>query len=650
MSQMLKSSGALAAATMTSRLLGMVREIVYARFMGDGWVAGAFMLAFMVPNLFRRLLGEGALTAAFIPIFKEKEKLAGEKEMWRASNAVISSLVLVVSAIVVLGMAGISVALLVGHFGSSPLLAIGDLKRPVDLAARLQSDANPTSQPVSQFLWTQFSPDAKTLLARTDLATRELKSALATELNRILQNTVLHDASRFAGLPLSEGAKQLLAKNPAGVELSRLNRLLLEETYPKEILPLGLEGHGQTHLMLRLLRTMFPYVLLVCVAAILMGMCNARGHFFMPALGATMLNVVMISSVLFLAPRMGVKLQDQIFALAIGVLFAGIAQAAFQLPVLRSEGFRYRWVTPWRDETVHRVARQMLPGIVGVAAYQINVLTTQGIAFWLEAPGAPIVASFNYAVRLMELPEGVFGLSLATYLLPTLSGYAAEKNYEKFRATLKQGLGYLVFINLLASLLLIILGEPMIRLLFERGRFDTDATLRASQALAFLAPGLVAFSMVNILARAFFALGDTKTPMKISVVCLSLNVLLSAGLIFHFRLRGLGMANTLSACVNVTLLIYGLRRVMPKLEFSELRRLVPALVGAAVLAGATAWGTLWLWEKHLGHTSMVLKLGAVFAPALAATLVYFTVCWWCKIPSVHEVLNIALSRLKKLRG
>src|SRR5215468_7697315 len=179
MSQMLKSSGAMAAATMTSRLLGMVREIVYAAFMGNTWVASAFMLAFQVPNLFRRLLGEGALTAAFIPIFKQKEIRDGEAEMWRAANAVISGLLAAAGILTVLVIVGISIALAVHQF---------------------------------------------------------------------------------------------------------------EDT---------------TQLMLRLLRLMFPYMLLVCLAAALIGMANARGHFFVPALGAVILNVIMIASVLFLAPRMG---------------------------------------------------------------------------------------------------------------------------------------------------------------------------------------------------------------------------------------------------------------------------------------------------------------------------------------------------------
>ena len=494
MSKMLKSSGSMAAATMTSRVLGMVREMVYARFMGDGWVAGAFQLAFTIPNLFRRLLGEGALTAAFIPVFKEKEKVHGEEEMWRASNAVISGLVIAAAVVVALALAGISIALGVHQFSA------------------------------------------------------------------------------------------------------------------------------QTDLMLRLLRVMFPYMLLVCLAAVFMGMLNARGHFFIPAIGATMLNLVMIASVLLLAPRMGQELPEQIFALAIGVLVAGVAQAAFQLPTLRRDGFRYRWVSPWRDATVGRLVRQMIPGTIGVAAFQINVLLTQSIAFWVSPQ---IVASFNYAVRLMELPQGVFGISLATYLLPTLSGLAAEKNYDEFRATLRHGVSTLVFLNVIAAILLVILAEPIVRLLFERGQFTADSTHRATLALMCLAPGLVAFSTVNVLARAFYALGDTKTPMKISIACLALNLIFSAALIHPFRQGGLGIANTTTSIFNVSLLLFALRKKMGKLEMESLRTTLWPLALAGTLAGVAVWQSWRLWESTLGHETLALKIGAVFAPAAAASLLYW---------------------------
>src|SRR5882762_1963704 len=347
MSQMLKSSGAMGAATLTSRVLGLVREMVYSRFMGTGWVASAFVLAFQVPNLFRRLLGEGALTAAFIPIFKQKEKLEGDQEMWRAANAVISGLVVVASIVTGVVILAISLVLAIGSF---------------------------------------------------------------------------------------------------------------EE---------------DTRLMLELLRIMFPYMLLVCLAAVLIGMANARGHFFVPALGAAILNVVMIASVIFLAPSFGPKLERRVFALAIGVVFAGLAQAFFQLPSLYREGFRYQWVSPWRDPTVREVVRKMLPGSIGVAAFQINVLIISIASFWFDST---IVATFNYAVRLMELPQGMFGISLATYLLPTLSGLAAEKKYPEFRQTLSQGLSYLSFANLFASAMAFALASPIVRLIFERGKFDSTST------------------------------------------------------------------------------------------------------------------------------------------------------------------------------
>ena len=334
---MLKSSGAMAGATLTSRLLGMVREMVYARFMGDTWVAAAFQVAFTIPNLFRRLLGEGALTAAFIPIFKEKEKTAGEAEMWRSANAVLSGLLVASAFIIAAVMLGVSTALAV-------------------------------------------------------------------------------------------------------------------HTFPQK-----------TDLMLRLLRWMFPYMLLVCLTAAFMGMLNARGHFFIPAMGAAMLNVVMIASVLWLAPRWGETLPEQIFALATGVLVAGVAQGAFQLPSLWREGFRFGWVTPWGNETVRRVVQKMIPGALGVAAFQINVVLVQALGFWLDSTEQPLIAPFNYAVRLMELPQGLFGVSLATFLLPTLSGLAAERKYPEFRATLAHGMGHLVFVNVLMAILLITLAEPRIK-------------------------------------------------------------------------------------------------------------------------------------------------------------------------------------------
>jgi putative peptidoglycan lipid II flippase len=520
MSQMLKSSGGIGAATLTSRVLGLVREQVYAAFMGTSAIYGAFIFAYTVPNLFRRLLGEGALTAAFIPIFKTKEKLEGDSAMWHSANAVISGLVAVSLAVVFIAMLILSVLLLT------------------------------------------------------------------------------------------------------------------------------LPWRPESRLMLELMRMMFPYTTLACVGAVFIGILNARGHFFIPALGAAVLNVVMIGSVWFLAPLLGRKLDTQIFALAIGVLLAGVAQALFQVPSLRKEGFRYRWVSPWHDPTVREVALKMIPSTIGIAAFQINVMVTQGLAF---GQNAKIVGEFAYAVRLMELPQGVFGISLATFLLPTLSSFAVEKKFDQFRATLRQAIGHLVFVNLLASVLLFTLAAPIVRLLFEHGKFDAHSTELVSFALVCLVPGLVSFSLVNILARAFYALGDILTPMRISIFCLAINLIFAVMFLFVYHLGpgALGIANTLSSTCNLGLLAYALRKKLRTLEMKESAAQFPLIGAIGLAAGVIAWGVRLVWQSHLGHSNLALRLGEVFVPMIAAATFYFAVSLWVNAGSAREILQLVAAKVRR---
>jgi putative peptidoglycan lipid II flippase len=534
MSQMLKSSGATAAATMASRVLGLVREMAYSWFLGKGWVMDAFTMAFQIPNLFRRLLGEGALTAAFIPLFKEKEKTEGDAAMWRSANAVISGLLVLAAALVAVGI-----------LISTGLLAF----------------------------------------ARLDDVSAPLLSRLHHELHT-----------------------------------------------------------GKMILMLQLLRVMLPYLLLVCLAAVFMGMLNARGHFFIPALGAALLNVVMITSVFFLAPSMGIEKREQIFGLAIGVLIAGVAQAVFQLPLLGREGFRFRWVTPWKNETVRAVVKRMLPTTIGVAAFQINVLVGSGFALVFDDG---IVAAFNYAVRLMELPQGVFGVSLAMYLLPALSGLAAEKKYPEFRTTMRDGIGYLVFINALATVLLLVLAQPIVRLLFQHGSFKPEDTPDVAIAVQTLAFGLIAFSLVNILSRAFYALGDTRTPMKISVFCLVLNAIIMLPLIWGLQQAGMGLANTATGILNLALLLFALRKKLKTLALASVRVHLFAILGVSIAAGIVAWITRMMWARSLGHEQLWSKAGEVFVPMAAASLIYFGGAYLARIPYARDILSLLRRRTSR---
>jgi putative peptidoglycan lipid II flippase len=354
----------------------------------------------------------------------------------------------------------------------------------------------------------------------------------------------------------------------------------------------------------------------------------------------------MIISVLFLAPRMGKTVDTQVFALAIGVLLAGVAQVLFQLPTLRGEGFRYRWASPWHDPTVREVVRKMIPSTIGVATFQINVMLTQGLAF---GDNKKIVGEFAYAVRLMELPQGVFGISLATFLLPTLAGFALEKKFDHFRGTLRQAVGHLVFVNLLASVLLFTLAAPIVRLLFQHGKFNAESTETVSFALVCLAPGLVSFSLVNIFARDFYALGDILTPMRISIFCLAINLLFAVVFLFVFELGpgALGIANTLSATCNMCLLAYALRKKLRRLEMKESIAQYP-LIGAMGLAAAlTAWGLRVVWQSHLGHSNLATRCGEVFVPMIAATAVYFGLSLWFKAGSAREMLELVAARARR---
>jgi putative peptidoglycan lipid II flippase len=322
---------------------------------------------------------------------------------------------------------------------------------------------------------------------------------------------------------------------------------------------------------------------------------------------------------------------------AYAVLFAGLVQAAYQMPALMKEGYRWHWVTPFGDPVVKRVIQQMIPGMLGIAAFQFNVVTTVALA-WLMDP--VIVASYDYAVRLMEFPQGIFGVSLATYLLPTLAGLAAEKKFPEFRSTYKQALSYLIFGNLLASILLVVLAKPMVRLLFQHGNFDALSTHRAAFALACLGPGLLAFSMVNITARAFYALGDTQTPMKISSFCLVLNVVFALYLIPALRQGGMGVANTLSAALNVYLLVYALRKKLSRLGLGEIRSYVVQISGAAILAGLVAYAVSYVWETRIGGAGIFNRTGAVFVPIAASAGTYIAAALWMRVPQAHEVLSL----------
>jgi putative peptidoglycan lipid II flippase len=222
---------------------------------------------------------------------------------------------------------------------------------------------------------------------------------------------------------------------------------------------------------------------------------------------------------------------------------------------------------------------------------------------------------------------------------------ASEKKFPEFREMLQQGLSYVAFTNLLAAAIALALAQPIVRLIFEHGKFGPDATHRAALALACLAPGLLMFSMVSILARAFYALNDIQTPMRISVFCLALNLVFALALVRSYREAGLGVANTASAVFNVGLLFYAMRRKLSRLGMSRLLQTLLALLGGAALAGGTAWWLSQLWEHSVGHATLALKLGAVFVPGAIAGLIYWLVALWARVPAASEITAFVKGRI-----
>jgi putative peptidoglycan lipid II flippase len=339
----------------------------------------------------------------------------------------------------------------------------------------------------------------------------------------------------------------------------------------------------------------------------------------------------------------GSSLEQQVAGLAVGVILAGVAQAAFQWPALRKEGFRLSMSIPWRDPTVRESFTRLVPATVGVAAYQFNVVATQAIGS-LQADH--VLASYNYAVRLLELPQGVIGVSVATYLLTELSRRAADKQFPEFRRLVGDGMLHLCFLNGLASILLAVLAEPIVRLLFEHGRFNEASTARAALALRMLAPGLLATSLTGILSRAFYALDDMRVPMRIGVFCLGMNVVLALLLAFPFQQAGLAAANALTAVLNAALLLYAFRRKMPKFD---LRAMLPALgrmTAHVAMAGVVAWGTHALWDSWVGHAGKLRQAGAVFAPAFVALAAYVGASLATGVPQARDLAGLLLRKLR----
>ncbi len=406
------------------------------------------------------------------------------------------------------------------------------------------------------------------------------------------------------------------------------------------------EVPGKLELTTTLTRIMLPFLSLVAIAAAFMGMLNSLQHFFTPAISPAMFNLAMIVSGFALVPLMPRLGLPPITGMAIGAIAGGFGQVIMQWPALHRAGYRYRPMLNLRDPGLREILRLMGPGTLGLAAVQINLLVNTVLA---TGEGTGAVSWLSYAFRLMYLPIGLFGVSIATAVLPALSQQAARGAPDAMRQTVSSALRLTLMLNVPATIGLVALATPIVALIFERGSFTAADTAATAAALACYAPGLLGYSAVKIVVPSFYALGDSRTPALISVGSVALNVALNLLLVRFLGYRGLALGTAIAAVVNAVTLLHVLRRRLGGLED---RRLVTALakitvaaacMGLAAAAAERWWASVWPTPEVLGQT---IRLGSAIAVGL---VVLAGTAWVLRIEEFDEARRRILARLRPSR-
>jgi len=517
-----RSAGVVGIAVMCSRVLGLIREQVFATMFGAGFAYDAFVVAFRIPNLLRDLFGEGALSAAFVTVFSDYDTTRSREEAWRLAA---NTLTFFAVALSLLTLAGI--------FLAQPLVEL-------------------------------MAPD-------------------------------------FALVP------------------------------------------GKTGLTTTLTRIMLPFLVVISLAAVVMGMLNTKGRFFVPAMASSYFNLGSIiggASLAVILPRYGVP---AITGMAIGTLLGGVLQLAVQLPTLKKIGFSYRPLLDLADPGLRRILKLMIPATIGLSATQINIFIntifaascTEGSVSWL-----------NYAFRLVQLPIGIFGVALSIAMMPLLARQSAEKKVGEMRATLVSSLVMVLALTIPATAGLVLLASPIIRLIFEHGAFTAADTLATAQALSFYAVGLFAYSANKVLVPAFYALDRTRYPVIASFIAIGTNLLFINLTIDRYQHLAIALSTSLTMLLNflflVTVLYFRMDGLPLGYLFRGLLKIVSAtaLMAALVLAGSSL-AMPWL------H-GMILQQAVALAAIIAAAAISYTLLLnWMKLAELSEVLAKIRSRLRR---
>jgi putative peptidoglycan lipid II flippase len=528
-----RSAGIVSVAIAFSRITGLMREMVMARFFGAGFVNDAFLLGFRIPNLTRDLFAEGALSSAFVPIFTQTLASKGKREAALLSNLVATALIMIVGVFCLLGVI--------------------------------------------------FSPFLVTLLA--------------------------------------QGFHQVPGKFELAVKLTRI---------------------------------MFPFLLLVALAAQAMGVLNACNRFAVPAMASSFFNVGSVVFGLLLGQLFGRQLGiTPITGMAIGVVLGGALQLLWQVPSLRKEGFRFRPMIDWSHPGLRRIITLMGPAILGNAAVQVNVMVNTNFASHI--PGNGPVSWLNFAFRFMQLPLGLFGVAIASATLPSISRSAGAGNMEEFRRTMARSLGMVLLLTVPSSIGLAVLGQSIIGAVYQGGKFSAGDTQQTALALTCYAVGLAGYAAVKILNPAFYALNDARTPMIVSLLSIAINYVAAALLIHgtHLGHAGLALSTSAVALFGSVVLFILLRSRIKGVHGRDLLNSVVRILGASIAMGLAVSGSSYLVRGMMGATRLGYVLDLAISIPIGLLVLYFA-CRVLRVPEL-EMATRALAgplsrRFKALSG
>jgi putative peptidoglycan lipid II flippase len=396
---------------------------------------------------------------------------------------------------------------------------------------------------------------------------------------------------------------------------------------------------GKFSLTVLLTRVMFPFLLFISLAALVMGALNTRRIFFIPSLAPAMLNITIIVVVLTLTTTM----EQPIIAVAIGVAIGGFIQFAFQLPSFFKSGYSLTPGYDFRHTGLKKMSILIMPATMGMAVAQINIFVSTILASYLPEGS---ITYLYYSMRLIQFPIGIFGVAMGMAILPTLSEHAVKGEFDRLRDDFSFALRLLFFITIPAMAGLIALREPIVNILFQRGKFDYVATVGTAQALLFYSIGIWSIVGVRVVTASFYSMQDTKTPVKVAVIALAANVIFSIILMEPLKHSGLALANALASGVNFSLLFFFLRRKLKKLDSKRIFRSFVKTIFASTIMGVIGWMLLHgeLWHIHGSTFNKAFYLSGTIA---ICVVTYLLLSYLLKSEEVSYVIEMVKQKFRR---